>query len=272
MFNEKQINLFINSSFGSTFQLLSLSYKSEYEILKKLFNEDIDLYTYFPYRFILAQKSYNISNTTSIVPFIDYIMRDFDSINCQLFIKNNNFVLKSIKNIKKGEILVQRPKANNNQYNFMIYGKTYQRLLNKINSFMIPIVDPSFLMDENISIEITNEEENQGDLTLSGFFQMILPTYKEIAKSFKRDDSNYACYSLMLKYINQIRESYNEVFNFDDIDDAFDDEIDSDNVERIIKGEMNFLDLKIKELKNIMEKEAKKENKKKIKKENIEDL
>ena len=35
---------------------------------------------------------------------------------------------------------------------------------------------------------------------------------------------------------------------------------------------MNFLELKIKELKIIMEKEAKKMNKKKIKTENIEDL
>ena len=154
----------------------------------------------------------------------------------------------------------------------MIYGKTYQKLLNKINSFIIPIVNPSFLMDENINIEISGGEENQGDLVWKGFFQLILPTYKEIAQSLKRDDSNYSCYGLMLKYINQIRESYNKAFNFDDIEDAFDDEIDSDNVERIIKGEMNFLDLKIKELKNLMEKESKKVSKKEIKKDNIEDL
>ena len=272
MFNEEQINLFINSSFGSNFQLLSLSYKSEYEILQKLFNEEIDLDKYFQYRFILAQKSNNISNTTSIVPFVDYIKRDFDSINCQLSIKNKHIILKSIKNIKKGEILIQRPKKNNNQYNFMIYGKTYKSLLNKINSFIIPIVNPSFLMDENINIEINGGEENQGDLAWRGFFQLILPTYKEIAQSLKRDDSNYSCYGLMLKYINQIRESYNKAFNFDDIEDAFDDEIDSENIKRIIRGEMNFLDLKIKELKIIMEKEAKKMNKKKIKTENIEDL
>ena len=272
MFNEEQINLFINSSFGSNFQLLSLSYKSEYEILQKLFNEEIDLDKYFQYRFILAQKSNNISNTTSIVPFVDYIKRDFDSINCQLSIKNKHIILKSIKSIKKGEILIQRPKKNNNQYNFMIYGKTYKSLLNKINSFIIPIVNPSFLMDENINIEINGGEENQGDLAWRGFFQLILPTYKEIAQSLKRDDSNYSCYGLMLKYINQIRESYNKAFNFDDIEDAFDDEIDSENIKRIIRGEMNFLDLKIKELKIIMEKEAKKMNKKKIKTENVEDL
>ena len=236
MFNEEQINLFINSSFGSNFQLLSLSYKSEYEILQKLFNEEIDLDKYFQYRFILAQKSNNISNTTSIVPFVDYIKRDFDSINCQLSIKNKHIILKSIKSIKKGEILIQRPKKNNNQYNFMIYGKTYKSLLNKINSFIIPIVNPSFLMDENINIEINGGEENQGDLAWRGFFQLILPTYKEIAQSLKRDDSNYSCYGLMLKYINQIRESYNKAFNFDDIEDAFDDEIDSENIKRIIRG------------------------------------
>ena len=272
MFNEKQINLFINSSFGSTFQLYSISYKSEYEILQKLFNEDIDLNMYFRYRFIFAQKSNNISNTTCIVPFVDYTKRDLDSINCQLSMKNKHIILKSIKNIKKGEILIRRPKKNNNQYNFMIYGKTYQKLLNKMNSFIIPIVNPSFLMDENINIEIAGGDENQGDLVWRGFFQLILPTYKQIAQSLKRDDSNYACYSLMLKYINQIRESYNKIFNFDDIEDAFDEEVDSDNIKRIIKGEMNFLDLKIKELKSIMEKEAKKVSKKKIKKENIEDL
>ena len=272
MFNDEQIKMFINSNFGSTFQLFSLSYKNEYEILKALFNEDIDLNVYFQHRFIIAQKSYNISNITSIIPFVDYTKRDFDSINCQSYIKNNHFILKSMKNIKKGEILIQRPKKNNNQFNFMIYGKTYRSLLNKINSFVIPIVDPSFLMDESINIEITDDEENRGDLAWKGFFKIILPTYKGIAQSLKRDDSNYSCYSLMLKYINQIREGYNKAFNFDDIEDVFDEEVDSDNIERIIKGEMNFLDLKIKELKNLMEKEAKKINKKKNKKENIEDL
>ena len=273
MFNEEQIKLFINSSFGSSFNLISLSYKSELEILQKLFNENIDLNEYFQYRFIFAQKSYNISNTTSIVPFIDFTKRDFDSINCQVSIKNKHIILKSIKNIKKGELLIQRPKRNNNQYNFMIYGKTYSILLNKINSFIIPIVNPSFLMDEGINIEITDSDENQGDLAWNGFFQIILPTYKEIAQSLKRDDSNYACYSMMLKYINQIREGYNKMFNFDDIEDAFDDKVDSNNVQRIIKGEMNFLDLKIGELKNLMEKEAKNVNKKKNKKgKNIEDL
>ena len=118
MFNDEQIKMFINSNFGSTFQLFSLSYKNEYEILKALFNEDIDLNVYFQHRFIIAQKSYNISNITSIIPFVDYTKRDFDSINCQSYIKNNHFILKSMKNIKKGEILIQRPKKNNNQFIF----------------------------------------------------------------------------------------------------------------------------------------------------------
>jgi hypothetical protein len=96
-----------------------------------------------------------------------------------------------------------------------------------------------------------NEEENKADLAWPNFFEIVLPTYKGVAEALKRDNSDYACYTMMLKYLKQIKESY-KIIRYDDIEDAFLYERDSDNIKRIVRGEINFLDKKINKLINIM--------------------
>ena len=113
-YTDEQINIFLNyTSFGSVFELMNIYLMGEVNILeKKIFKEKINLEEYFRYRFLLVQKSYNISNITTVVPYIDFIKRDFslNNINCKLVVKKKHIKIKAIKNIKKGELLTIKPK------------------------------------------------------------------------------------------------------------------------------------------------------------------
>ena len=255
-FNDEQINIFLNyTSFGSVFELMNIYLMGEVNILeKKIFKETINLEEYFRYRFLLVQKSYNLSNTTTVVPFIDFIKRDFslNNINCKLMVNKRHIKIKAIRTIKKGELLSMKPKKITNQFSFIFYGKTYEELIDQMNSFIIPAITPNLLNDEGFNIDIDeNEEGNKIDLVWPNFLQILLPIYKEVAQALKRDDSNYSCYEMILKYLTQIKNNY-DFTNFDDIDHAFIDEKDAENVKRIIRGEKIFLDKKINYLIDIM--------------------
>jgi len=69
--------------------------------------------------------------------------------------------------------------------------------------------------------------------------------------SLKKDESEINSYNLFLKYLKLIRDSI-KTNTADELDDIFDNEQDIHNVERIIQGEIIFLNKKIKELENVI--------------------
>ena len=252
-----QTKSFMNTTFYSFFNLMNEYLTQEIEILQnEIFNEKIDLDKYYKYRFIILQKSYNVSNTTTLIPFIDLIKHEFNSnkINAKLIVSKDSIKIKSLKDIKEDELLIIKQKKMTNQYSFLFYGKTYEELINYTPSFIIPIITSDILRDEGIELNIENDnEDNQIDLVWDKFYDMILPTYKEVMKLLNKDDSNYNCYKMFLKYLILIRDTIKNN-KIEDLDEIFDDEEDVENIERIIKGEINFLDKKIKELENVIEK------------------
>lgn len=261
-FTNEQIKNFMNTSFSSFFNLMNNYLTGETEILKKeIFNDDkIDMNDYFNYRFLLFQKSFNISNNTTIIPFVDLIKRDINNINCKLVVNKGNIKIKAIKDINKGELLTLKQKKMTNQYSYFFYGKTYDELIDYVPSFIIPIIIPDILMDEGIKLDIgENGEENRVDLALDNCYDYILPIYKQVLQIVKKNDSDIKCFNLFLKYIKIIRDvvKMNKIV---ELDKYFDDDRDIDNIKRIIKGEINFLNKKIQELENIINNYQKKQN------------
>ena len=255
-FSPDQLNTFINKTmFGSVLEIMNAHIMSQISLLEKIFNEKIDLESYAPFRFLLVKKSYNISNHISVIPFIDLINRELNtnSINCKLRVNKGHIQIKAIKNIKKGEIITLKQIKMNNQYSFIFFGKTYDEM-----EHFIPVIIPSLLSDEGIELDIDeSDSENKADLAWPNFFEIVLPVYKSVAQSLKRDDSDYACYQMILKYLKQIESNYNYI-DFENIEDEFYNKRDSDNVKRIITGEKNFIEKKIKELLGLIEKSKKK--------------
>ena len=261
-FTNEQINNFMNTSFSSFFNLMNLYLIGETEILnKEIFNENLtDINEYFKFRFLLFQKSFNISNNITIIPFVDLIKKDINNINCKLVVNKGNIKIKAIKDINKGEFLILKQKKLSNQYSYFFYGKTYEELIDYVPSFIIPIIIPDILMDEGIKLDIgENVEENQVDLALDNCYDYIFPIYKQVLQIVKKNDSDINCYNLFLKYIRIIRDviKMNKIV---ELDKYFDDDRDIDNIKRIIKGEINFLNKKIQELENIINNYQKKQN------------
>lgn len=255
-FHNDQIDLFLNTtSFGYFFELINMHIMEEFNILKnKIFKEDIFLEQYLRFRFLIVQKSYNISNKITVVPFIDLINREFNKkkINCKLIVNKGRIKIKAIQNIRRGDLLTIKLRKMTNQYSFIFYGKTYDDLVNQTSSFIVPAVPPNLLNDEGIDLDINeNEEENKIDLALPNLFEVLLPIYQDLARSLSRDDSNYACYQLILKYLKKIKNIHNSI-DIEEIEVSFYDKRDSDNIKRIITGEKNFLEKKIDELNKIM--------------------
>ena len=246
---------------------------------KNLFKEEIDdINTYFKYRFLLLQKTLNISNITTLVPFIDLIEQDFNTINinCKLVVNKGHIRIKAIRNIEEGELLILKPKKITNQYSYYFYGKTFDELINYVPSFIIPIIIPNILIDEGIKINISeDDEENKLDLAWDKFYDIIVPTYKQVLHSLKKDESKVSCYKLFLKYLKLIRDSIKQSQRNqrDKLEEIFEEKRDRDNVKLIINGEIKFLNKKIKELENIIINTQNEKDKNKFKKtEKINDL
>ena len=264
-FTNEQTRTFKNTSFDSFFNLMNKYLMSEINILQKnIFNDEIkDINNYFKYRFLLLQKTLNISNETTLVPFIDLIKQDFDTknINCKLVVNKGHIRIKAIKDITKGELLILKPKKITNQYSFYFYGKTYEELINYTPSFIIPIIIPDILADEGIKLDIKEDDvENKLDLVWDKFYDIVLPTYQQVLKALKKDYSKISCYKLFLKYLILIRDTI-EISESDKLEEIFDEQRDIENIERIIYGEILFLNKKIKELKNAIKYEQKEDDK-----------
>lgn len=264
-FTNEQTRTFKNTSFDSFFNLMNKYLMSEINILQKnIFNDEIkDINNYFKYRFLLLQKTLNISNETTLVPFIDLIKQDFDAknINCKLVVNKGHIRIKAIKDITKGELLIIKPKKITNQYSFYFYGKTYEELIDYTPSFIIPIIIPDILADEGIKLDIKEDDvENKLDLVWDEFYDIVLPTYQQVLKALKKDYSKISCYKLFLKYLILIRDTI-EISESDKLEEIFDEQRDIENIERIIYGEILFLNKKIKELKNAIKYEQKENDK-----------
>ena len=102
------------------------------------------------------------------------------------------------------------------------------------------------------------------------FYKNSLNIYKEIAKMIKKDNSDLSAYKVFLENLEDVRQNYDYIKN-SDIYEAFYKQKDIDNAKRIIKGEVNLLDKRIKILKDEIKKLEKKSNKKE-KEEKVNDL
>ena len=263
-FNHEQKSIFLNKTYyGSIFNDINYYMATEIQLFEeKIFKEKIKLEEYLRYRFLLVQKTYDISKKKTIVPFIDLIKREFNTnnINCKLIKKKGNIKIKATKSIKKGEILTIKPDDMTNQYSFTYFGETYDELVGLTKSFVIPAISDNLLMDEGIDIELRIDSlTNVVDLAWDDFYEAVLPIYGITAQELKRDNSDYNLYAMFLKYLKMLRRKYDDI-DLKKMEDVFKNDKDKNNVKRIIKGEIKFLDEKIKILKNVIKNKKQEQN------------
>lgn len=263
-YSSEQMRFFLNTSFGSVFEILSRYINGEATIFeKKVFNKTIIYEDYLRYRIFSIQKSYEVNKTINIVPFLDYIKKSYKNINCDFEVKDKHVIIKAKQNIFPGEELVLKPVSISNQHRFIFFGDTFDEIMDKFPSYSIPSVIPHFITDKPVNIDMSAfGERARVDLAEFDYFSKVLGVYKKIARSINEDDSEYGAYSLLLKYLLKIKSNFDYI-NYDNIRNAFYKRKDYENVKRIIDGEKAFMERKINVLKvhmkNIKNKEKERE-------------
>ena len=266
-YSSEQMKFFFNTSFGSVFEIFNKYIQEEIDTFeKKIFNKSIVYEDYLKYRIFSVQKSYEVNKTINIVPFIDYIKKDFKKINCEFNISDNgHMIIKAKTNIFPGEELIMNPITISNQHRFIFFGETFDEIKDKFNTFNLPSLIPNYITDRKDIIFDLESFGNKArvDLVEIDFYKSIMYVYKKFAKLINEDDSDIGACNLILKYLKRIRSNY-DLINKDEIRKAFYLQKDIDNVFRIIEGEKIFIDRRIDllmiHIKNLKERMNKKVN------------
>ena len=264
-YSQSQLRLLTGSLALIETTLLKELYNEEISKLKQVSdNKRLDIDEFMRYRTLATIKTLNISNQTSIVPFIDMFENDpIDyNVNFKLNETTNDLFLFTTHPIHRGSTLYIRSGHFSNNKRFVIYGQTFEKMKDYIDSFQVPMI--SYLLQKKIKVEDENfEYEESIDLAKKKFYKNALKTYKKLSVYNKEDGSDISAYKLFLKNLEMSREVYDEV-STSDIYKEFVKLKDINNVIRVLSFEKKFLDEKIGVLKkfiNKLEKNDKKDKK-----------
>ena len=264
-FSSDQMKLFFNTSFGSIFDTMNKLLQEESSIFeKKIFNETVDFEDYLRYRIFTVQKSIQVNTTLNLVPFTDYVKRDFQKINCEFFISpEDHIIVRAKSNIFPGEELIMNPFAISNDHRFIFFGDTFEELKDRIQSFNIPSLIPSYITDKPVDFNIESlGPKARMDLIEIDFYKPIIFVYKKFARLIGEDDSDMNACKLMLKYLNRIKDNY-DIVTKDKIREEFLREKDVENVWRIVDGERQLINRRIEILKIYMKNQEERAKQKK---------
>lgn len=264
-FSSEQMKLFFNASFGSIFEIFNRYIQDEVTTFeKKIFNKTIIFEDYLKYRVSTIQKSYEINKTLNIIPFVDYIKKDYKKINCEFkFDENGHMIIKANANIFPGEELIMKPVTASNAHRFIFFGETFEEIKDKFNTFNIPSLIPEFVSNKPVDFDITSlGPKSRIDLAEIDFYKGLIFVYKKFARLIGEDDSDEGACKLILRYITKLKENY-ELITLEKIRKEYFNKKDIDNVWRIIEGEKMFIERRIDILKTYMKNQEERAKEKK---------
>jgi hypothetical protein len=252
-YNDNQMKLLRGSVTYMDVTLMRELFEDEKMIFEKDYNQkEIDLDEYMRYRTLIIAKTYNISQL-SVIPFIDMFENDPMDYNVDIGHNetNNNVNVFTTRKVRRGDTLYIRSGYISNYKRLILYGQTFDKMSDYIDSFNIPII--SFQMRKNM--RITNEDFDVSesiDLAQKKFFKKALKTYKKLSLLKKEDGSDLSAYKLFLRNLEMNRKDYGSVTT-SDIYKEFVHLKDVNNVRRVLELETRIFDQKIKLLKRLVD-------------------
>ena len=261
-FNRNQLRLIQGSLSYMETLLMKELFKEEVDKLEHNFKQkSIDLDEYIRFRTLTVTKSLNISNVTSIIPFIDMFASDpIDfNVNFRLNDTDNSLNVFTTKHIKRGDILYLRSGYFSNIKRFILYGETFEKMKDHIDSYQLPMVTNKMVEDLEEKEQFYYLNENI-DLNKKKFYKAALKYYKKLSISKKGDGSELSAYSLFLKNLEMVRANFDHI-KTSDIYKEFFNLKDISNVIRVLDLEKNFLDKKLDVLRKFIDKLKKKKKK-----------
>ena len=193
----------------------------------------------------------NISEQSSIVPFVDILDTNPVSFNLQVRYLQDNHTVNVISNqeINPEQKLILAVVEMTNMASLIVYGRIYEENKNFLETFKISKISPIFLRSKNMNLMLSNS--NLMDLMKPKFYDEVIPDYMELSKMMNGDGSSVSALKLLVENIEEFRKQYDDVTTSVLMKNFFDTEIVY-NIKSVLDTEKNFLDKKIKQLKKIV--------------------
>ena len=251
-YSTDQIRPFLFSLFSNELIQTREAFEEEYTILdSQITKKQFDLDDYLKYRLFTYNKLVNISEQSSIVPFVDIIDTNPVSFNLQVRYLQDNHTVNVISNqeINPEQKLILAVVEMTNMASLIVYGRIYEENKNFLETFKISKISPIFLRSKNMNLMLSNS--NLMDLMKPKFYDEVIPDYMELSKMMNGDGSSVSALKLLVENIEEFRKQYDDVTTSVLMKNFFDTEIVY-NIKSVLDTEKNFLDKKIKQLKKIV--------------------
>ena len=251
-YSTDQIRPFLFSLFSNELIQTREAFEEEYTILEsQITKKQFDLDDYLKYRLFTYNKLVNISEQSSIVPFVDILDTNPVSFNLQVRYLQDNHTVNVISNqeINPEQKLILAVVEMTNMASLIVYGRIYEENKNFLETFKISKISPIFLRSKNMNLMLSNS--NLMDLMKPKFYDEVIPEYMELSKMMNGDGSSVSALKLLVENIEEFRKQYDDVTTSVLMKNFFDTEIVY-NIKSVLDTEKNFLDKKIKQLKKIV--------------------
>ena len=188
LYGEGELTLINPTNFGAKVINAKQSIFEEFEYIQKNYSyESLINDEYIKYRIMSVSKFYNFMGNSAIVPFFDFFPIEMNKTLYNVFwnVDNNTkkFIIKSNKNIKKGEKLIMKCLNIPNSRLLMYYGLTFEK-----NDYIDPFI-VKYLHSKLKKDSIDN--------------------YRNLGSYFNLPNNDDTGYILMLKNLKYYLEDYN---------------------------------------------------------------
>ena len=210
--------------------------------------KEIDYEDYLPHRINVHNKGIKINGHKTMVPFFNYFEVDYINYNANYTIeKDGSMRIFSKKKIQKyEEIIISYPKYTN-QRNLLFLGKTYEKLVDYYDEYLISTFGISVYYRFDI---IDKDLEHQYFINLldEDFDENAVEVYKDnikILKDERNTDSGNLTYGYLYEILMNNVKSYNEYiknFNIEKVYEYFEEPDIRTHIARILRGETKVLE------------------------------
>ena len=250
----EQLYLIQFTSLINSIDLIKERYGAEIDIFEKKLKKEIIKDDYYVFRTYSSSKSFNESGHSVILPFVDMFNKHPTKYNLKVEATDNITRVIATKDIFPSEKLYIKYDYLTNHNALILFGITFDEIIDKVNSLNVPILNALLLKNNKVSIN--NKTYNKYftkymDVQKDKFYEKYNEKYKEFAINIKNDGSELAGYKLILENLETLKE-LNSKITLSHISKVFYQQKDIDNIQRIFKCEMNTLDKKIDLMKNVI--------------------
>ena len=256
-YNEEQLELFRNTSFGSKIEILNDVIAREIKNFSKFFNIKLDKEKYSQLRILISGKSYK----SNLIPFYDLFTKHPINYNTILKEDENYFYLEANDNIEiNSEIIVQIEKISNSIY-FIFTSKIFKNFdyekeffISVLHPYMFSVyekIDPQYI-DTDFKIDLINDN----------IFEKSYDIYLNLVKQIHDKESNEKVLELMKENLETYLEDYNN-YDSSEYNNRFIFQRNINIVRYIINFEKNIFINTIKNLEKNLNEYLKTKNKKK---------